>query len=361
MGANARQQLGEPERLDEIVVGAGVESGDDVELLIARGEDQDRELRLLGAQAPADLDPVDVGQPEVEDHEADAPPSDGDRRRSLGQSLHGVALAVEHANEPLGDAVVVFDQQDLRLRHAVHANRGMTVQANFDLALTFSGPDPDLGLPRSPHMAVDHTGGRMQSRKIVAAGAVTLALSVAGCGSGSNRGSGGGSASAGVNPNGPEINPAGDIPDNQAFVRYVSRSGGFSVKVPEGWAQKSTRGAVTFSDKLNSIRVETVPAQSALTVGQATRSEVPKLAAVSQGFRLRSVSSVSRSVGNAVRTLYLADSAPDPVTGKVATDAVERYVFFHKGRDVNLTLTGAKGADNVDPWRIVTDSLRWTR
>ncbi|MDT7564604.1 MAG: hypothetical protein QOG76_3228, partial [Pseudonocardiales bacterium] len=25
-----------------------------------------------------------------------------------------------------------------------------------------------------------------------------------------------------------------------------------------------------------------------------------------------------------------------------------------------LTLSGPKGADNVDPWRKVTDSLRWT-
>jgi hypothetical protein len=26
-----------------------------------------------------------------------------------------------------------------------------------------------------------------------------------------------------------------------------------------------------------------------------------------------------------------------------------------------LTLSGPKGADNVDPWKIVTDSLRYTR
>ena len=48
------------------------------------------------------------------------------------------------------------------------------------------------------------------------------------------------------------------------------------------------------------------------------------------------------------------------MTGKGGTDAVERYVFFHKGRDVILTLSGPKGADNVDPWKLVTDSVRWT-
>jgi hypothetical protein len=49
------------------------------------------------------------------------------------------------------------------------------------------------------------------------------------------------------------------------------------------------------------------------------------------------------------------------VTGRSHTDAVQRYVFFHKGRDVVLTLSGPKGADNVDPYKVVTDSLRYTR
>ena len=48
------------------------------------------------------------------------------------------------------------------------------------------------------------------------------------------------------------------------------------------------------------------------------------------------------------------------MTGKRGRDAVERYVFFHKGRDVILTLSGPVGADNVDPWKLVTDSVRWT-
>jgi len=58
---------------------------------------------------------------------------------------------------------------------------------------------------------------------------------------------------------------------------------------------------------------------------------------------------------------YQADSRADPVTGKVHTNAVERYLFFRHGTEVQLTLAGPKGADNVDPWRIVTESLRWTR
>jgi hypothetical protein len=62
----------------------------------------------------------------------------------------------------------------------------------------------------------------------------------------------------------------------------------------------------------------------------------------------------------AIRTTYLADATANAVTGKAGTNAVERYVFFHNGKDVILTLTGPKGADNVDPWKIVTDSVTWT-
>ena len=36
-----------------------------------------------------------------------------------------------------------------------------------------------------------------------------------------------------------------------------------------------------------------------------------------------------------------------------------RYEFFRNGQTVALTLAGPLGADNVDPWRHITDSFRW--
>jgi hypothetical protein len=35
-------------------------------------------------------------------------------------------------------------------------------------------------------------------------------------------------------PNAPEVNAAGDIPDNQVFVPFTPPEGGFAVSVPEG-------------------------------------------------------------------------------------------------------------------------------
>ncbi|MDT4974331.1 MAG: hypothetical protein QOG98_89, partial [Pseudonocardiales bacterium] len=57
---------------------------------------------------------------------------------------------------------------------------------------------------------------------------------------------------------------------------------------------------------------------------------------------------------------YRADSAPNPVTNKVAVEAVERYEFWRNGTEVVLTLSAPVGSDNVDPWLKVTDSFAWT-
>jgi hypothetical protein len=178
--------------------------------------------------------------------------------------------------------------------------------------------------------------------------AVVLAL--AGCGGAAQSDGGGG-----------ESSPPGDIPDNQAFVAYAPPAGGFTVKVPEGWSRRMASGAVTFTDKLNAIRVESARAVRPLTRAEATRAELPRLRSSVQGFHPGAVRSVQRHAGRAIQLTYLADAAPDAVTAKARQNAVERYVFFHAGRRVTLTLSGPKGADNVDPWRIVTDSLRWTR
>jgi hypothetical protein len=185
----------------------------------------------------------------------------------------------------------------------------------------------------------------MRSRNVVAAGAAVLILAAAGCGGGSPSAD---NAKA-PNPNAAESSPPGDIPDNQAFVRYRPPGAGFSVEVPEGWSRIGSGGAVTFTDKLNSIRIEPGQAKRAATAAQ-----------IAKGIPGAKADTVSRKAGGAVRVTYLTKGKADPVTGKSRTLAVERYVFFHNGREATLTLSGAKGADNVDPWRIVTDSLRWS-
>lgn len=164
-----------------------------------------------------------------------------------------------------------------------------------------------------------------------------------------------------VSPNAPEINAAGDIPDNQTFVRYHALDGAYSFDVPEGWARTTSSSSVTFSDHFNSVAVSAHPASAAPTVATVRASDVPSLERATPGFALRDVTSVTRSAGPAVLLTYGMTSASDPVTGKRIALDVERYEFWRNGKLAMLTLSAPHGADNVDPWKRVTDSFSWAR
>ena len=162
-----------------------------------------------------------------------------------------------------------------------------------------------------------------------------------------------------VNPNAPDVTPPGDIPDTQVYVAYKPPGGGYTVKVPEGWSRSNAGGTIVFSSNLNSIQLQSSPAGKAPTVASAKQTLVPQLSHSVDGFSTPKISTVSRPAGTAVLITYFAWGKPNPVTGKKPPEAVERYIFFHKGKKVTLTLSGEKNADNVDPWRTVTSSLRF--
>jgi hypothetical protein len=212
-------------------------------------------------------------------------------------------------------------------------------------------------------MILSHVSRRTH-RPLLAA-CLSVAVLAAGCGARSHSATTTSAAGAsrqakGPNPNAPEVSPAGDIPDNQAYVAYSPPGARYAVKVPEGWSRIASAQGTTFTDKLNSITMTTQPASTPLSVQQARQVELPKLARSVKGFQAGTVATVHRTAGPAIRMTYTATGQPNPVTGKAVTDAVERYIFFHGGKTLVLTLSGPKGADNVDPWRIVTDSVRWS-
>ena len=204
----------------------------------------------------------------------------------------------------------------------------------------------------------------MVRRSLAAVVVAGLALLAGACGSGGASPYGGSTPTTATPPsaaskNAPEVNPAGDIPDNQVFVPYSPPGGRFTVKVPEGWGRTARAGTVSFTDKLNTISMETRPASAAPTVASARQAELPAIRSASRRYEPGSVTQVRRAGGDVVLVTYKADAPADPVTGKVVHDAVERYEFWRGGTEAILTLAGPVGADNVDPWRIVSDSFRW--
>jgi hypothetical protein len=166
------------------------------------------------------------------------------------------------------------------------------------------------------------------------------------------------STSAPPTPAETESNPPGDIPDNQVYVPFAAPGGRVSVKVPEGWARSTTGAATQFTDKLNRIEIAPSTASTAPTAASVT-SDVRKLTSSVPNFNLGKISTEKRAGSTVVLVRYEGDSPKDPVTGKVVRDAFERYVYFHGGQRLDLTLSGPTNADNVDPWRIVSDSVTW--
>jgi hypothetical protein len=156
-----------------------------------------------------------------------------------------------------------------------------------------------------------------------------------------------------------ESNPPGDIPDNQVYVSFTAPGGRVLVKVPEGWACSSKGTATQFTDKLNRIEIAASTAGSAPTAASVTSSDAPKLRSSVPNFNLGKVITDRRAGSTVVVVRYQGDSPQNPVTGKVVRDAFERYVYYHNGLRLDLTLSGPTKADNVDPWRIVSDSVRW--
>lgn len=164
-------------------------------------------------------------------------------------------------------------------------------------------------------------------------------------------------SSSPANPAATEFNPPGDIPDNTVFVPFALS--GVHIRVPEGWARKSVHGVTTFTDHYNSIALQVSPAAKAPTTASVRRQELPQLRSSVPQFQLRQVSTTTRAGQKTVEVDYLLDSAPDRVTGKVVRDIAYRFEFFRNGQEAVLTLTGPQNADNVDPWRVVSNSLGW--
>jgi hypothetical protein len=116
---------------------------------------------------------------------------------------------------------------------------------------------------------------------------------------------------------------------------------------------------VTFTDKLNTVVVSWTPAASAPTIASVRKTEVPQLASIERAFNLGSITTATLPAGPAVLAEYQANSEPNAVTGKQYRLDVQRYVLFRNGREVAIGLRSPVGSDNVDPWRIVTESFRW--
>ena len=172
-----------------------------------------------------------------------------------------------------------------------------------------------------------------------------------------------------------ESNPPGDIPDSTVFVPFRVDGGRIALRVPEGWARTASGSSVTFSDKLNSVSVSWFTVSAPPTVSAARSRDVPELQRTERAFQLVRIVGCASScaipygagsidvrlpAGRAVVISYRSNSPPNSVTGKQYRLENLRFEFYKGGEEAVLTLSGPVGSDNVDAWRLIAESLRWT-
>lgn len=197
-----------------------------------------------------------------------------------------------------------------------------------------------------------------RSRALLLIPAALTALLVGGCADGGAPSPGQADGSTAASPS--ESSPLGDIPDNQVYLPYSPADGSFTVTVPEGWARTDLPDGASFTDKLNTVTVRKRTGQPKPDQDTVLGGELADRATHGNNGTLRPIETLMWPVGPVVHATYTADSAPDPVTGKVTRDDVELYAFWRDGTEVLLTLSGPHGADDVDAWRTVSTSFAWS-
>jgi hypothetical protein len=213
-----------------------------------------------------------------------------------------------------------------------------------------------------------------------AVAAVAVAIPLAGCGGGSNSTSSTSStaasaptssststASAGKVSCGSSVGSSsseaastaqGDIPDNQNFLTFTNRPGGYSISYPEGWARSGSGSNVSFQDKSNTITIVVKPGSkpTATSVSADLKQQAKTDPCLSPG----TPQLVTVGPNQAVKVTYTTQGAKSPVTGQRPRITVDRYVYYKNGKVAVVDLANPVGVDNVDAFRMISESFRWS-
>jgi hypothetical protein len=149
----------------------------------------------------------------------------------------------------------------------------------------------------------------------------------------------------------------GDIPDNQQFLTFQNRPAGYSIKYPEGWARSGSGANVSFQDKSNTMTIVVKPGPQPTTasVTQDLKQQATSDPCLSPG----TPQTVTVGPNQAIKVTYTTQGPKSPVTGQRPKITVDRYVFYKNGKVAVVDLANPVGVDNVDAYRMISESFRW--
>jgi hypothetical protein len=146
---HAGQQLAHRERLGDVVVGAEVERLDLDGVLALRREHDDRQRGVERAHAPDDLEAVDSGQSEVEQHEIEGAVRNALQCVLAGEHRgDGIVLSFQRDAQGAQHDRLVVDEQDQRALHAAIGSSTMKVAPPPGVGSTCSLPPCASTKPR---------------------------------------------------------------------------------------------------------------------------------------------------------------------------------------------------------------------
>jgi hypothetical protein len=150
----------------------------------------------------------------------------------------------------------------------------------------------------------------------------------------------------------------GDIPDNQQFLTYKNPSSGYSVSYPEGWARSGRGSDITFQDKSNTVTIRVASGQqpTAASVTAELKQEASADPCLSPG----QPQATTAGPNQVVKVTYTTEGQKSPVTGQRPKITVDRYVYSKGGKVATVDLATPVGVDNVDAYRMISESFRWS-
>jgi hypothetical protein len=150
----------------------------------------------------------------------------------------------------------------------------------------------------------------------------------------------------------------GDIPDNQQFLTYKNRSGGYSLSYPEGWARSGNGADVTFQDKSNTVTIRA--ASGAQPTPASVAAELKQEANTDPCLNPGRPQATTAGPNQVVKVTYTTEGQKSAVTGQRPKITVDRYVYSKGGKVATVDLATPVGVDNVDAYRMISESFRWS-
>jgi hypothetical protein len=116
--------------------------------------------------------------------------------------------------------------------------------------------------------------------------------------------------------------------------------------------------SITFQDKSNTITIQVAPgsAPTPASVSKQLKQEASSDPCLSPG----KPQTATVGPNQAVKVTYTTRGVKSPVTGQRFKVSVDRYVFFKGGTVATVDLANPVGVDNVDAYRMISESFRWS-